>query len=65
MSVSDALGTEAGTFEGLFDLDVRVEATGSPTGSCNATDDGCSNSCTSVGCSATCHDCSAACDDGK
>lgn len=57
MSVSDAPGTETGTFEDLFDLDVRVEATGSPTGCSNLTDDGCSNSCTSVGCSATCKDC--------
>ena len=48
---------KAGTdvFEDLFDLDVRVEATGRPMGRCNLTDDGCSNSCTSVGCSATCH----------
>ena len=45
--------TEAGAFADLFDLDVRVES-GKPLGRCNSTDDGCSNSCTSVGCSTTC-----------
>lgn len=42
-------------FEELFDLDVRVEYTGR-SGRCNnQTNDGCSQSCPSVGCSATCN----------
>lgn len=45
---------EAGVFAELFDLDVRVEP-GQPLGSCNSTDNGCSGSCTSVGCSKTCN----------
>jgi hypothetical protein len=47
-------GLEA--FEELFDLDVRVDATGQSMGRCdNPTNDGCSGSCTSVGCSTTCN----------
>jgi FxLD family lantipeptide len=57
MDDSDAPGLEASTFEDLFDLDVRVEAAGKPMGRCNPTDDGCSNSCPSVGCSGTCRNC--------
>jgi FxLD family lantipeptide len=54
---SQVPGLEAEPFEDLFNLDVRVEATSQPKGRCNPTDDGCSNSCASVGCSATCHNC--------
>jgi len=42
-------------FEDLFKLDVRIDVAGAPMGRCNPTDDGCSGSCPSVGCSATCH----------
>jgi FxLD family lantipeptide len=54
MNSTIAERTEAGVFADLFDLDVRVEP-GQPLGSCNSTDNGCSTSCTSVGCSATCN----------
>lgn len=47
--------TDFETFENLFDLDVRVEATGTSGRCSNPTNDGCSNSCTSVGCSTTCN----------
>lgn len=47
--------TKTETFDDLFDLDVRTEVLGRPVGRCNSTDDGCSNSCTSVGCSRGCH----------
>ncbi len=57
MDDNDILSLEAETFDDLFNLDVRVEATGRPMGRCNPTDDGCSNSCPSVGCSATCKNC--------
>ncbi|MGH3160212.1 MAG: FxLD family lanthipeptide [Streptosporangiaceae bacterium] len=57
MDDSQVRGLEAGPFEDLFNLDVRVEAVSLPKGRCNATDDGCSNSCPSVGCSATCKNC--------
>ncbi|WP_244409165.1 FxLD family lanthipeptide [Stackebrandtia nassauensis] len=38
------------SFEDLFNLDVRVQAGGRSARRCNPTNDGCSNSCTSVGC---------------
>lgn len=39
----------------LFDLDVRTIPVPDISGCTNNTDDGCSASCPSVGCSATCH----------
>lgn len=57
MDDSQVPGLEAGPFEDLFNLDVRVEAVSQPMGRCSATDDGYSNSCPSVGCSATCRNC--------
>lgn len=42
-------------FEELFDLDVRVEMTSKPSRCNNHTNDGCSQSCPSVGCSKTCN----------
>ena len=54
MNILNREPVDLGAFDDLFDLDVRVES-GTPMGRCNTTDDGCSNSCTSVGCSATCH----------
>ncbi|ADD45048.1 FxLD family lanthipeptide [Stackebrandtia nassauensis] len=46
--------TDIEAFEDLFKLDVRIEAEGPSLSRCNPTNDGCSNSCTSVGCSANC-----------
>ncbi|MGH8791256.1 MAG: FxLD family lanthipeptide [Stackebrandtia sp.] len=54
MTDSNMHDTDAEAFEDLFKLDMRVEATGAAMGRCNPTNDGCSNSCTSVGCSNTC-----------
>lgn len=42
-------------FEDLFDLDARVVAIDDHGRCTNHTDDTCSQSCPSVGCSATCH----------
>ena len=42
-------------FEDLFNLDVRVTVIDRPGRCSNHTNDGCSQSCPSVGCSATCH----------
>lgn len=55
--MDDSNVLKAETFDDLFDLDVRVETAGKSLGRCNPTDDGCSNSCPSVGCSATCRNC--------
>lgn len=43
------------TFEELFDLDVRVEYVAKSSRCSNHTNDGCSQSCPSVGCTATCN----------
>lgn len=53
---SGALTLDAEAFEDLFNLDMRMEATGVPK-RCNPTNDGCSNSCPSVGCTKTCRNC--------
>lgn len=50
---SGPTGIEA--FEDLFNLDLRVEMTGEPGRCSNHTDDTCSQSCPSVGCSRTCN----------
>ncbi len=42
-------------FEDLFNLDVRVRASDRPSRCSNHTDDTCSQSCPSVGCSKTCN----------
>ena len=51
---NDATLLDATTAD-LFDLDIRMMPMPEIQGCNNNTDDGCSASCPSVGCSATCH----------